>query len=71
MIRDWLFICYAGSISSLLGALWLSKDLIMVGGAIQFTVLPWFTAAIIYLRYSKNSTATLFDVWWYFSVTVV
>jgi len=24
MIRDWLFICYAGSISSLLGALWLS-----------------------------------------------
>ena len=39
----------------------------MVGGAIQFTILPWLTPAIIYLRYKS---ATLFDVWWYFAVTV-
>lgn len=68
MIRDWLVICYAGSLSAFLGSLWLSKELIMVAGAINFTILPWLTPAIIYLRYP---TGTLFDVWWYFSVTVV
>ena len=70
IIRDWLVVCYAGSISSFLGSLWLSSDLIMVGGAIQFTILPWLTPAIIYLRYGKGQNATLFDVWWYMAVTV-
>ena len=68
IIRDWLFICYTGSITSLLGSLWLSKELIMVGAAISFTVLPWLTPAIIYLRYP---TGALFDTWWYFTVTVL
>lgn len=68
MIRDWLFLCYAGSITSFLGALWLCKELIMVAAAISFTVLPWLTPAIIYLRYP---TGTLFDTWWYFTVTIM
>lgn len=68
IIRDWLVICYAGSITSLLGSLWLSKELIMVAAAISFTVLPWLTPAILYLRYPDGS---LFDTWWYFTVTIL
>lgn len=52
VIRDWLLICYLGSISAFLGSLWLSKELIMVAGTICFTVLPSYTPAIIYLRYN-------------------
>jgi len=40
----------------------------MVGAAISFTVLPWFTPAILYLRYPIGS---LFDTWWYATVTVL
>ena len=69
MVRDWLAVCFAGSITAFLGSLWLCKELIMVAGAICFTVLPWYTPAIIYLRY--NDYGSLFETWWYASVTAL
>ena len=69
MYRDWLAFCFIGDISLFFGNLWLSKDMIMVGSAIQFVFLPPWTAAIIYLTY--NSYGNVFTTWWYASLTVV
>ena len=68
MIRDWLVVSFAGSITAFLGALWLCKELIMVAGAICFTVLPWYTPAILYLRY--DDYGSLFETWWFAAVTI-
>ena len=68
IVRDWLALCFLGSITLFLGSLWLCVELLMVAATLTFTVLPWYTPATIFVRY--NNGGKIFDTWWYACVTV-
>ena len=65
MERDWLAFCFLGSLCTFFGTIWLYRELLLAGFAIQLTLLPPWTSCIIYLNYSVG---TQFYTWWYFCV---
>jgi len=66
MIRDWIVLCFIGSLATFFGALWLCRELLILAGALEFAVLPWYTVSTLYNRY--NDGGTVFDTWWYAAV---
>lgn len=70
MMRDWLAACFAGSLCLFFGTMWLYKEMIMVGSAINVVILPPWTCAYLYNRYNLPGS-TLFTTWWYFCVLMV
>ena len=70
MERDWLVLVLAASVTLNLGNSWLCKELILVSATLYFCVLPAYTPAILYLRYTPNAGGSLFIVWWYASITI-
>lgn len=69
MWRDWLAACFAGSLCLFFGALWLYKEMILAAFVINFTILPTWTAGMIYDRYNQPNN-NLFTTWWYSAVCV-
>ena len=65
--RDWLAFCFLGSLCSFFGTLWLYKEMLLAGFAIQLCILPPMTSGIIYLNYAYDNQ---FYTWWYFSVCI-
>ena len=59
MVRDWLAFCFIGSISLFFGTLWLYKELILVGSAINLVFLPPWTVAVLYLTYNSSYNGVL------------
>ena len=51
MLRDWLALCFAGSLSLFFGALWLYKEMILFAFICEMVALPGYTAAVIYVYY--------------------
>lgn len=67
MVRDWLAACFAGSLCLTFGAMWLWKELILIGFIIQLVFIPSWTAAEIYNRYNRVMS-NRFTTWWYAAV---
>lgn len=70
MIRDWLALCYAGSISLFFGVLWLYKEMILFAFICEMVALPSYTSATIYLYYHQVN-GSVFVTWWYACLAVV
>jgi len=64
MIRDWLAICFLGSLSLFFGNLWLCKELLMLAATCQFIILPSYTAGILYIKYNFNIIGNVLSTWW-------
>jgi len=64
MIRDWLALCWAGSLSLFFGALWLYKEMILFAFICEMVALPGYTAATIYIYYHQPNGSVLVT-WWY------
>merc|ERR1712127_386895 len=69
MLRDWLALCFAGSLCMFFGNMWLYKEMILVGSIITFVFLPGYTTAYLYLRYNQPMS-TVFTTWWYAAVCI-
>lgn len=69
MWRDWLGACFAGSLCLFFGCLWLYKEMILLAFIINFTILPTWTAGMIYDRYNQPN-GNVFTTWWYAAVCV-
>ena len=68
--RDWLVLVLAASVTLNLGNSWLCKELLLISATLYFCILPAYTPAILYLRYSPSAGGSLFFVWWYASITI-
>lgn len=67
MWRDWLAACFAGSLCMFFGALWLYKEMALLGFVIQMVFLPAWTVAILYVRYNQLGN-NRFTTWWYAAI---
>ena len=70
MTRDWLALCYLGSISCFFGTLWLYKEMLMFAVACQFCCNATYTAAIVYLSYTQWFGGNRFWTYWYGTLCV-
>jgi len=70
MLRDWLALCFAGSLSLFFGVLWLYKEMILFAFICEMVALPSYTAAVIYVYYHQPM-GSVFYTWWYATLCVV
>jgi len=69
MIRDWLAMCWAGSLTMFFGTLWLYKEMILLAFILEMVCLPGYTAATLYLYY-RQPMGNVFWTWWYASIVM-
>lgn len=68
MAIDWLAICFFGSISLFLGALWLETRILMFSTLCYLVILCSYTPGMIYLSYAQGAVGR---IWWYGGLSMV
>jgi len=69
MIRDWLALCWAGSLSLFFGTLWLYKEMILFAFICEMVALPAYTVATLY-NYYHQPNGSIAVTWWYAGLCV-
>lgn len=64
MLRDWLAFNWIAALCMFFGTLWLYKEMLLVGFALEIAILPFWTIATMFIYYNQVN-GNVFYTWWY------